>query len=192
MDGADENLHEWLVRKCGVNSVKAEGFCAILESDGIDNMTQLRICMNQDPNYLNSTTIPRMIQATMKSRILEMDHSKLDSLTTAEISALMNNVFPDNPEYADAFFRSGVNGFVLNAPVSSSQLMEWGSMTAIHAGALEYHLEKWRANGVHHDKIDTTRFANVKKEQVKAESTTNEETAVCIVCPYDASYSLSY
>ena len=169
MDDSGENLLGWLVRKCGVSSVKAEGFCEVLENDGIDNLTQLRICMNQDPNYLSSTTIPRMIQMTIKSRIMEMDHSKLDSLTTTEISALMNNVFPDNPEYADAFFRSGVNGFVLNAPVSSGQLMEWGGLTAIHAGALEFHLPQWRTNGVHHSKIDTSRFANVKKEQVKSD-----------------------
>ena len=148
MDDSDENLLGWLVRKCGVSSVKAEGFCAVLENDGIDNLTQLRICMNQDPNYLSSTTIPRMIQVTIKSKIMEMDHSKLHLLSSAAVRALLSNVFPDNPEYAAALFKKEINGFVLNAPVSTDQLMEWGGLSQIHADALFYHLQGWRATGV--------------------------------------------
>lgn len=165
MVDTEVDLREWLMSNCGLSRTKADSCCETLEKDGIDNFAQLRLCINQDSTYLASTKIPRMIQMTIRKRIMELDHVSLESLYASQVKVLMMNVFPENRDYADAYFIKGVSGFVLKAPnMDVGKLKELGNMTQIHAEALIYHVGQWRLDGVPCSKLIDPTYANVKND----------------------------
>ena len=161
-------LREWLISNCGLSRANADSCCEKLDQDGIDNFAQLRLCIKDDPAYLASTKIPRMIQMTIRKKIMELDHVQLESLYKSQVKILMLNVFPEHPEYADAYFAKGVSGFVLKAPnVDVAKLKELcDTMTQIHAEALHFHVGQWRTDGVPSSKLVDPTYAHVKSDSL--------------------------
>lgn len=164
MSGVEIGIREWLILNCGLSSVKADSCCEILEKDYIDNFTQLRLCITVNPAYLASTTIPLVTQMTMRKKIMEFDHVNLESLYKSQVRVLMLNVFPDHPEYGEAYFAKGVSGFVLKAQnVDAAKLKELcETMSQIHAEALHFHVGQWRTDGVPTSKLVDPTYTHVE------------------------------